>query len=95
MSPFSHKMPALNPLPLWGAIEDPAGSGVNRLRPQKVQLQLRCLGPQLALSNSLGLQFLPPNLRPKESEEPCSRWKVMVPACVRGAHWGTFMPYCF
>lgn len=50
----SHKMPAL--LAFGGNFEDPAGSTVFKL--QKVQLQLRCPGPQLALSSSLGLPVL-------------------------------------
>lgn len=99
MFPSSPKMPALNLPPLWGALGDPARSGVYFFvkasgSPTSTK---RCQGPQLALSNSSGLPV--PAAHPETQEinrrSHIARWKVIALASVLGAQWGTFMPYLF
>lgn len=54
MSPSSHKMPALNLLLWWGALEDPAGVQPIVKAAESPASTRRGPGPQLALSNPAG-----------------------------------------
>lgn len=83
----------------WGALEDPARSGVSFFvkasgSPASTK---RCQGPQLVLSNASGL--LVPAAHPEIQEinrrSHIARWKATARASVLRAQWGTFMPYLF